>query len=121
MPNTLTRTFILRLGILFLVSLLAASTSAQETTSSPKVQIIPQPRLQTVTQDKFRLGSGASIVLADPRSDDDRFAAQDFVDDTKETAGVVLKIGKGRARQAIVIGNVDLPLVQMALKRAGME
>jgi hypothetical protein len=121
MPNTLTRTFIVRLGILFLVSLLAASTSAQETTSSPKVQIIPQPRLQIVTQDKFQLGSGASIVLADPRSEEDRFAAQDFVDDTKETANVVLNIGKARAHQAIVIGAIDLPLVEMALKRAGME
>jgi hexosaminidase len=122
MPNTLTRTFILRLAILFLVSFLAeASTSAQETMPSSKVQIIPQPRQWTVTQDKFRFGSGASIVLADPRSEDDRFAAQDFIADTKETASVVLKIAKGRAHQAIVIGIVDLPLVQAALKRAGME
>jgi hexosaminidase len=121
MPNTLTRTFILRLGILFLVSLLAGSTDAQETNPSPKVQIIPQPRQWTVTPDKFRFGSGASIALADPRSEDDRFAAQDFIDDAKETAGVVLKIGKGRARQSIVIGTIDLPLVQSALKRAGME
>ena len=84
MPNTLTRTFILRLGILFLVSLLAGSTDAQETIPSPKVQIIPQPRQWTVTPDKFRLGSGASIALADPRSEDDRFAAQDFIDDAKK-------------------------------------
>ncbi len=121
MPNTLTRTFILRLGILFLVSLLAGSSDAQETAPSPKVQIIPQPRQWTITQDKFRFGSGASIALADPHSEDDLFAARDFIDDVKQTAGVVLKIGKGRARQVIVIGNVDLPLVQTALKRAGIE
>jgi hypothetical protein len=122
MPNTLTRTFILRLAILFLVSFLAvASTSAQETAPETRIQIIPQPRQWTVTQDRFRLGSGASIALADPRSEDDRFAAQDFIADTKETASVVLKIAKGRARQAIVIGTVDLPLVQGALRRAGME
>ncbi len=121
MPNTLTRTFILRLGILFLVSLLAGSSDAQETAPSPKVQIIPQPRQWTITQDKFRFGSGASIALADPHSEDDLFAARDFIDDVKQTADVVLKIGKGRARQVIVIGNVDLPLVQTALKRAGIE
>ena len=33
----------------------------------------------------------------------------------------MLKIGKGRARQSIVIGTIDLPLVQTALKRAGIE
>jgi hypothetical protein len=121
MPNTLTRTFAFRLAVIFLGSLLAASTSAQETTPSPKVQIIPQPRQWTVTQDKFRFGSGARIALADPRSEEDRFAAQDFIDDVRETAGVVLKIGKGRVRQVIVIGNLDLPLVQTALKRAGIE
>src|SRR6266568_7141889 len=121
MPNTLTRTFILRLGILFLVSLLAGSSDAQETAPSPKVQIIPQPRQWTITQDKFRFGSGASIALADPHSEDDLFAARDFIDDVKQTAGVELKIGKGRARQVIVIGNVDLPLVQTELKRAGIE
>ena len=60
MPNTLTRTFILRLGILFLVSLLAGSADAQETAPSPKVQIIPQPRQWTITQDKFRFGSGVA-------------------------------------------------------------
>ena len=92
MPNTLTRTFILRLGILFLVSLLAGSADAQETAPSPKVQIIPQPRQWTITQDKFRFGSGASIALADPHSEDDLFAARDFIDDVKQTAGVVLKM-----------------------------
>jgi len=121
MPNTLTRTFAFRLAVIFLGSLLAASTSAQETTPAPKVQIIPQPRQWTVTPDKFRFGSGASIALADPRSEEDRFAAQDFIDDVRETAGIVLKIGKGRARQSIVIGTTDLPLIQTALKRAGME
>jgi hexosaminidase len=119
MPNTLTRTFAFRLSVIFLGTFLATSTSAQET--APQVQVIPQPRQWTVTQDKFRFGSGASIALADPRSEDDRFAARDFTDDVKETAGVVLKIGKGRSRQAIVIGNIDLPRVQMALKRARME
>ena len=97
------------------------SASAHEVTAATKIRVIPQPRQSTATQEAFRLGPGTSIVLADPRSEDDRFAAQDFADDVKETANVSLKIAKGRARQSIVIGLIDLPLVQTALKRAGLE
>lgn len=113
------------LSSLLLLLIFAVSVGAQDVAPKAVVRIIPQPRQSSVTQETFRLTPGTSIVLADPRSEDDRFAAQDFVDDVKETANVSLKIapkiGKGSARQAIVIGMIDLPLIQAALKRAGSD
>jgi hexosaminidase len=116
MPNTLTRTFALRLGILLPLLFLAAYTCAQE----PKTQIIPQPRQLTVGEKNFPL-AGVGVIFADPSSEDDRFAAQDFIDDVRETAKVSLKIGKGRARHAILIGLIDLAPIKDALKRTGTE
>jgi len=71
-------------------------------------------------QEPFRLAPAASLTLADPRSEDDRFAAQDFMDDVKNTSGVVLKFGKARKR-VILIGLLDQPLIQAGFKRVMME
>jgi hypothetical protein len=109
------------LSILFLLSLLVVSVSAQETTPAPRLSVIPQPRHSIVTQQVFGLSRGTSIVLADPRSEDDRFAAQDFIDDVKETAGVSVTIARGRARRAVLIGLLDQPLIRAALNRGGIE
>lgn len=51
----------------------------------------------------------------DSESADDRFAAQDFIDDLKATAGVALSIGRSRSR-AIVIGQLG-PQTAELLKR----
>jgi hexosaminidase len=119
MRNILTRTFILPAAVLCVASLLAVRTTAQESTALPKVHVIPQPRQMVVLQDEFRLTPASIITLADPRSEDDRFAAQDFIDDVKETTGVLLKIGKAR-RQSILMGTIDQTAVQAALKRASL-
>jgi hypothetical protein len=58
-------------------------------------------------------------VVADPRSEDDRFAAQDFIEDLKETAQLSIAIGKTRSRRSIVIGNSSARSVEQALKRTG--
>ena len=60
-------------------------------------------------------------MLADPRSEDDRFAATDFVNDLQETAKLAMKIGSSRARHSILIGSIDLPGVQAGLKRFGIS
>lgn len=117
----MTRNFPIPLVALLLLLTVVASAVAQEATPAAKIRVIPLPRQVTATQETFRLGAGSNIILADPRSDDDHFAAQDFIDDVRETAGVSLRIGKARARQAIVIGMIDLPLVQQTLKREGVE
>jgi hypothetical protein len=81
----------------------------------PKVNVIPRPRELTVLGNGFPLTAAAVVVLANPGSEADRFAAQDFIDDVRETAGVTLKIGKAR-KQAIVVGTIDQPAVQAALQ-----
>src|SRR6185295_18263199 len=100
MPNTLTRTIGLRLIVLLLLAL-AGSTylSAQE-----RISIIPRPRELKGTGEKFPLDKNARIVLADPRSADDKFAVDDFLADLKSTANVTLKISRNRGRKAIVLG-----------------
>lgn len=87
----------------------------------PNLQIIPAPK-QTSPSDlaEFPIGREARIVLADDNSVDDRFAAQDFIDDVKQSAGVNLKIG-GNSRGEILIGLVELPRIKQALKRGGLD
>jgi hexosaminidase len=112
MRATLTRQLILALTVLSAGAFSLDSARAQ----TPPVQVIPQPREVTLLGDSFSLSS-AVVVLADPRSDDDRFAAQDFIDDVRQVAGVSLKIGKG-GKQAILVGTSDHPAIQAALKKS---
>ena len=56
------------------------------------------------------------MVLADSKSAEDQFAAQDFINDVKSSAGAVLTIGRA-GRHDILIGRIDsLPIAQ-ALQR----
>ena len=88
---------------------------------SPSLQIIPAPKQVSPSEAAgFLIGREARIVLADDKSADDRFAAQDFVDDMKQAAGVNLKIG-GSSRGEILIGLIDLPRIQQALRRGGLD
>jgi hypothetical protein len=85
-----------------------------------KVQIIPAPKQIQAGEGTFAIGRDARIVLADAKSADDRFAAEDFVEDLKQTTDLSLRVG-GHARGEILIGQMDLPKIQQALKRAGVE
>ena len=113
------RNFPFRLCTVFLLLVFAAlqdppatagcsdkAASARQVSPSATARIIPRPRQSAVTQETFRLGPGTSIVLADPRSEDDRFAAQDFIDDVKETANVSLK--KPYNRRLMFWGDIAL-------------
>jgi hexosaminidase len=115
MKTTLTRTLVSRLTIVCFVALAWANTHAQSTA----VQIIPQPKQLISTTELFHLNRDARLVLTDPRSEDDRFAAQDFIDDIKGTASVALSIGKSKGRGAILIGRLESPQIQQALKQFG--
>jgi hexosaminidase len=79
-----------------------------------RVMVIPQPREVVVNDEIFQLDR-AHLVLADPRSAEDRFAATDF----GEEFG--LRVRGGRDRKAILIGRIDLRLIQEALKVAKLE
>lgn len=69
----------------------------------------------------FYPGTNARIVLADPRAEEDRFAAQDFATDVKDVAGITIKIGQGSGRGAILIGQIDHPRVREALRSAAFD
>jgi hypothetical protein len=100
---------------------LIASAFVLAVAQSPNVQIIPEPKQLSQSEGKFVLGPEARIVLADRNSVDDHFAAQDFVDDVKQAAGVNLKFGANSARREILVGQIDLPRIQQALKRVGAD
>ena len=117
MANNLTRTISLRLIVLLLfVPLLLLDANAQD-----RVSIIPRPRELKATGQNFLLDKNAHIVLADSRSTDDKFAADDFVSDVKSTANVSLKINRGRGRKAIILGLLTLPAIQQSLKASGFD
>lgn len=79
-----------------------------------RISIIPQPRQVTANGETFRLDR-AHIVLADPRSAEDRFAATDFAQEFG------LTIRGGRDRNAIVIGVTGLRGVEKALQAAKVQ
>lgn len=99
MANTLTRSVVFALMVI----------CAQLAQAQDRISIIPQPRQVTANGEKFRLDR-AHIVLADPRSAEDRFAATDF----GEEFG--LRVRGGRDRNAILIGLLSSPVIQKALK-----
>ncbi len=117
MTTTLARTLILSAAIVCVL----ASAFGRAEAQSPNVQIIPAPKQIHVSEATFVIGREARIVLADGKSVEDRFAAQDFVDDVKQSAGVSLRLGGNSARREILIGQIDLPRVQQALKRVGVD
>ena len=54
------------------------------TAQSTQVQIIPAPKQLTPGEGSFSVRD-ARVVLADSKSAEDQFAAQDFIDDLKAT------------------------------------
>jgi hexosaminidase len=123
MPNTLTRTLSLRLTVLLLlIACFVPSVCGQDQNASvaSTIKIIPQPREVTGTGNKFFLSRKVQLALADPNSVDDRFAANDFIQDVKETAGIDLRLGRGRGAQTILIGLLSTPAIQSALKTPGL-
>lgn len=118
MLNTLTRRAFarpLQLLTLLLFSFLLVNAQQQPA----PIQLIPQPRQLTTKPDTFKLSRSTRLVLADPRSADDRFAAEDFADDLKTTAGVVVKTSNSRARKSILIGALETKAVQDGLNKLG--
>lgn len=121
MPHTLTRSALARPLLLLLAIISAGSlVLAQDSNTNAPIQLIPKPRQIEIKQERFQLTGSTRIVLAAPRSDDDRFAAEDFSNDLRETAKLALRISTANARHPILIGNMDLPAIQAAIKRFGV-
>jgi hypothetical protein len=104
LANTLTRSLLFGLIVVFS----GCAIQAQD-----RIAVIPQPRQVVASGERFRL-RGAHVALADARSAQDRFAAEDFLADVKEE-GISLKIRGGRDRNAILIGQIGSPAIQKAL------
>src|SRR5437588_2224488 len=84
-----------------------------------KIQVVPRPKSVAPTGESFRLTRDAHVVLADPKSEDDRFAAEDFVDDVRASVGVAVSVGGGKGKGQILIGALSLPRVRAAVGKAG--
>ncbi|HEX8720411.1 MAG TPA: beta-N-acetylhexosaminidase [Pyrinomonadaceae bacterium] len=84
-------------------------------------QVIPAPKSLAQTGEDFPLSGGARIVLADPKSEDDRFAAEDFAADVRETAGVTLRVAAGGGGRQILVGPLSHPRVRAAVEKAGLS
>ena len=107
--------------LVFLIVVATGSVAvSQGPQPSPYVQLIPQPRQITITGAMFRLVPGTRVLLAEPGSEADQFAAKDFVDDVEQTASSSLRMGKSGARHSILIGSINLPSVKGSLQRAGI-
>ena len=121
MSNTLTRTSSLRLTLLILFIVCPVVVTYGQGESTPtRVSVIPRPRDLTPTGDVFHLNRDTRIALADARSTEDQFAANDFIADVKETADVNLRLSRGGRRNSILIGLLSLPTIQSALRSANV-
>ena len=89
------------------------------TAQSQRIQIIPAPKSVETDSGTFAIDRRTRVVLADSKSADSRFAAQDFIDDLKTTAGVTFAIGKGRSH-AILIGELDARSIAEAVRQSGV-
>jgi hexosaminidase len=128
MPDTLSRRFSRRLCVVALALLACvcaaraqqtAAARTHETADTP--QVIPAPRQMTATGTRFDFSRVTRVALADPRSEDDRFAAEDFIEDVRQTANLSLRVASRRERATILVGSIDNPAIQSALKRANVE
>lgn len=72
----------------------------------------------TATGERFKLGGDTRIALANPRSRDNQFAANDFIADMRDAAKLNLRVGGGRRR--ILVGELDHPQIVRALKGSNL-
>jgi hypothetical protein len=84
---------------------------------NPPLQIIPEPRQIKATGENFSLKNAAKISLTNSRSENDRFAAQDFIEDARATANAKLSIGGGK----ILVGTLGDKRIKSAFQSANLE
>ncbi|HEV2706914.1 MAG TPA: beta-N-acetylhexosaminidase [Pyrinomonadaceae bacterium] len=113
----------LTIAFITLLAFADAHASVQAASGAPAapIQIIPQPRRVEATDEVFRFERATRVTLADPRSEDDRFAAADFLEDLRQTAGLALEVGGRRGRLSILVGLVGNRRIEAALARARLD
>jgi hypothetical protein len=95
------------------------AAAPQTQASADAFQVVPRPKSITSTGESFRLSRNTKVVLADPKSADDRFAAEDFASDVRETAGVNLRVDTKGGKRQILVGLLGTQRVRVAVERAG--
>ncbi len=119
------RAVLLLLTALLTAPLFCHDARAQQAEATPKsdpppgVQLIPAPKFITSSGEQFRLTRDTRVDVADRKSEDDRFAAQDFADDVRETAGVALRLGKGGGKPYILVGLLSNERVRSTVAKMG--
>jgi hexosaminidase len=113
--TTLTRTWLLQIAIVSLVLFAGVSVHAQ----SARIQVIPGPKQITTGESAFAISRDTRVSLADSKSAEDRFAAQDFIDDVVATADVRLAIGS--SRRQILIGSINNARIAEALRKISID
>ncbi|HWW75002.1 MAG TPA: beta-N-acetylhexosaminidase, partial [Pyrinomonadaceae bacterium] len=108
-----------RLAAVVVILAACALTPKAQTAPPNLVQVIPAPKSVARTGGSFAVTRDVRVVVADSKSEDDRFAAQDFADDVRETAGVALRVGGGGGKRQILVGALSLPRVRAAAEKAG--
>lgn len=93
------------------------SSSVCRAQQAENIQIIPEPKLLSATNENFRLKSGTGISSTNSKSEADRFAARDFIADIKQTAGIELKIGGGN----ILIGLLESDRIRKEFEKAKLD
>jgi hypothetical protein len=122
MSNTLARRSFLRLFCLALTLLASFTTGwSQQSSANTNLKLIPLPVQVNLKQGLFRLQRNTRISLADSKSIDDRLAAEDLINDLKESAEVSLRLTSGRSSRSILIGKLDNRTIQEALKKRRFE
>jgi hypothetical protein len=95
------------------------AVARQTQASADAFQVVPRPKSITTTGESFKLSRNTKVVLADPKSSDDRFAADDFIVDVRETAALSLRVGSKGGKGQILAGLLSLPRVRQAVERLG--
>ncbi|MET0623553.1 MAG: beta-N-acetylhexosaminidase [Pyrinomonadaceae bacterium] len=98
-----------------------AADAPPKSESAAAVRVIPAPKSVAATGEHFYFKKDTRVVVADPKSEDDRFAAQDFADDLRETAGVTLRVGTGGGGRRILVGPLSNERVRREVERAGLN
>jgi len=102
-------------GVLFFVVI--GSALPFHAQAAADIQIIPQPKQIEATGENFPLKNGAKINLANSRSANDQFTAQDFIEEVRATANVNLSIGGGK----ILVGLLDDAKIKSAFDSAKLS
>ena len=88
---------------------------------SPELYLIPTPRQVTLDEGRFAFTAQTEIMLADPNSEEDQFAAQQFMEEASKDLGLDLKTAGVTSKGGILVGRVGNKILDEALASHGVQ